>query len=128
MVNEVTLIGNLGKDPETRAFDGGKVLSFSVATTENWKDKNSGEWQQKTEWHNVSVFGGSVDYLADKLKKGMRVYVSGKITTRKWQDKSGQDRYTTSISARTVKPLLPKKSADSPFGDPAVLESDDLPF
>tara|TARA_R110000822_G_scaffold38988_2_gene107530 strand:+ start:1031 stop:1480 length:450 start_codon:yes stop_codon:yes gene_type:complete len=98
-VNKVILIGHLGKDPEVRNFpNGGQVASFSVATSETWKDKQSGERKEKTEWHNVSIFTDGLVKVAEQyLKKGSKVYIEGKIQTRKWQDKDGNDRYTTEV-------------------------------
>jgi single-strand DNA-binding protein len=101
-VNKVILVGNVGKDPESRSFqNGGKVVSFSVATSENWKDKNSGERKDKTEWHNVSIFSEGLARVAEQyLKKGSKVYLEGQLETRKWQDKDGNDRYTTDVVLR----------------------------
>ena len=101
-VNKVILVGNLGKDPESRSFaNGGKVVSFSVATSENWKDKSSGERKEKTEWHNVSIFSEGLARVAEQyLKKGSKVYLEGQLETRKWQDQSGNDRYTTDVVLR----------------------------
>lgn len=98
-VNKVIIIGNLGRDPETRYFpDGGAVTNISVATTDKWKDKQ-GEVQEKTEWHRVSFFGKLAEVAGEYLKKGSQVYVEGKLQTRKWQDKDGADKYTTEIHA-----------------------------
>ena len=101
-VNKVILVGNLGKDPESRTFaNGGKVVSFSVATSESWKDRNSGERKEKTEWHNVSIFSEGLARVAEQyLKKGSKVYIEGQLETRKWQDQSGNDRYTTDVVLR----------------------------
>ena len=101
-VNKVLIIGNLGADPEIRNFpSGGRVLSLSVATSENWKDKNTGERREKTEWHSVSCFDeNSISYAESYLKKGSKVYCEGKLETRKWQDQSGNDRYSTEICLR----------------------------
>ena len=101
-VNKVILVGNLGKDPESRTFaNGGKVVSFSVATSENWKDRNSGERKEKTEWHNVSIFSEGLARVAEQyLRKGSKVYLEGQLETRKWQDQSGNDRYTTDVVLR----------------------------
>jgi len=101
-VNKVILVGNLGKDPESRSFaNGGKVVSFSVATSENWKDKSSGERKDKTEWHNVSIFSEGLARVAEQyLKKGSKVYLEGQLETRKWQDQAGNDRYTTDVVLR----------------------------
>ena len=101
-VNKVILVGNLGKDPESRTFaNGGKVVSFSIATSENWKDRASGERKEKTEWHNVSIFSEGLAGVAERfLKKGSKVYLEGQLETRKWQDLSGNDRYTTDVVLR----------------------------
>ncbi|CAM3095082.1 Single-stranded DNA-binding protein [Sphingomonas antarctica] len=101
-VNKVILVGNLGKDPESRSFaNGGKVVSFSVATSEGWKDKNTGERKDKTEWHNVSIFSDGLARVAEQyLKKGSKVYLEGQLETRKWQDKDGNDRYSTDVVLR----------------------------
>jgi single-strand DNA-binding protein len=101
-VNKVILVGNLGKDPESRSFqNGGKVVSFSVATSENWKDRTSGERKEKTEWHNVSIFSEGLARVAEQyLRKGSKVYLEGQLETRKWQDQSGNDRYTTDVVLR----------------------------
>jgi single-strand DNA-binding protein len=101
-VNKVILVGNLGKDPESRSFaNGGKVVSFPVATSESWKDRNSGERKEKTEWHNVSIFSEGLARVAEQyLKKGSKVYIEGQLETRKWQDQSGNDRYTTDVVLR----------------------------
>jgi single-strand DNA-binding protein len=98
-VNKVILVGNLGKDPESRSFaNGGKVVSFTLATSENWNDKASGEKREKTEWHNVQIFNENIARTAEQyLKKGSKVYVEGKLQTRKWQDQSGNDKYTTEV-------------------------------
>lgn len=98
-VNKVILIGNLGKDPEVRRLNSGApVVSFSIATSESWKDKNTGERKERTEWHNVVVFNEGLAKIAEQyLAKGSKVYVEGKLQTRKWQDQSGNDRYTTEV-------------------------------
>lgn len=99
-VNKVILIGNLGKDPETRYLPSGEaVTNITMATTESWKDKASGEKQEHTEWHRVSFFGRIAEVAGEYLKKGSPCYIEGRIRTRKWQDKEGQDRYTTEILA-----------------------------
>ena len=98
-VNKVILIGNLGKDPEARSMNnGGEVVSFSIATSENWNDKASGERREKTEWPNIVIFNENLGRIAKQyLRKGSSVYVEGQLQTRKWQDQSGGDRYTTEI-------------------------------
>ena len=98
-VNKVILIGNLGADPEIRSFqNGGKVANLRIATSETWKDKNTGERREKTEWHTVALFSeGLVSVAEQYLKKGSKVYIEGKLQTRKWQDQSGADRYSTEV-------------------------------
>ena len=97
-LNRASLMGRLGKDPEIRSMNSGdRVASFSVATGEKWKDKTTGEEKERTEWHNVVVFGPLVNVVEKWLKKGRRVHIEGTIRTRKWQDQSGNDRYTTEV-------------------------------
>lgn len=97
-VNKVILIGNLGADPEVRFMpNGGAVASITIATSESWRDKASGEPREKTEWHRVSLFGKLAEVAGEYLKKGSQVYIEGQLQTRKWQDQSGQDRYTTEV-------------------------------
>jgi single-strand DNA-binding protein len=99
-VNKVILIGNLGRDPEVRTFqNGGKVCNLRIATSETWKDKNTGERRERTEWHSVAIFSEGLVRVAEQyLRKGSKVYVEGKLQTRKWQDQSGQDRYSTEVA------------------------------
>ena len=101
-VNKVILIGNLGRDPEVRSFqNGGKVCNLRIATSETWKDRNTGERREKTEWHTVAIFNENLVRLAEQyLKKGSKVYIEGQLETRKWQDQSGQDRYSTEVVLR----------------------------
>lgn len=98
-LNKVMLIGNLGADPEIRSFqNGGKVANLRIATSESWKDKNTGERKEKTEWHTVAIFSeGLVSVVERYLKKGSKVFIEGKLQTRKWQDQNGQDRYSTEV-------------------------------
>jgi single-strand DNA-binding protein len=104
-VNKVILVGNLGRDPETRYMpDGGAITNISVATTSTWKDK-SGEKQEATEWHRVAFFGKLAEIAGEYLKKGSQVYVEGKLKTRKWQDKDGVDKYTTEVIADAMQML-----------------------
>ena len=104
-VNKVILVGNLGRDPETRYTTGGDpITNVSIATTDTWKDKN-GEKQEKTEWHRVAFFGKLAEIAGEYLKKGSQVYVEGRLQTRKWQDKEGQDKYTTEIVADRMQML-----------------------
>ncbi len=98
-VNKVTLVGNLGQDPETRQMNnGGSVVNFSLATSESWNDKQSGERRERTEWHRIVIFNENLGKIAAQyLKKGSKVYLEGQLQTRKWTDQSGQDRYTTEV-------------------------------
>jgi single-strand DNA-binding protein len=98
-VNKVILVGNLGKDPEARSMNnGGEVVSFSIATSENWNDKQSGERKEKTEWHNIVIFNENLGKIAKQyLRKGSSVYVEGQLQTRKWTDQNGNDKYTTEV-------------------------------
>ena len=105
-INKAIIVGNLGKDPEVRyANNGSAIASITVATSEQWKDKSTGEKQEKTEWHRISAFGRLAEIMGEYLKKGSQVYIEGRIQTRKWQDKSGQDRYTTEIIANELQML-----------------------
>ena len=101
-VNKVILIGNLGRDPEVRTFqNGGKVCNLSVATSETWKDRETGERREKTEWHRVAIMNDGLAGIAEQyLRKGTKVYLAGQLETRKWQDQSGQDRYSTEVVLR----------------------------
>lgn len=107
-VNKVILIGNLGTDPEVRSFpNGGKVCSLRLATSETWKDRNTGERREKTEWHRVEIYAEPLVRVAEQyLRKGSKVYVEGQLETRKWQDQSGQDRYTTEVALRPYRSEL----------------------
>ncbi|KEJ88353.1 single-stranded DNA-binding protein [Sulfitobacter donghicola] len=98
-VNKVILIGNLGRDPEVRSFqNGGKVCNLRIATSETWKDKNTGERRERTEWHSVAIFNDGLVRIAEQyLRKGSKVYIEGQLQTRKWQDQSGADRYSTEV-------------------------------
>ena len=105
-VNKVILIGNLGQDPELRFMpNGNAVANVTIATSESWKDKNTGEAQEKTEWHRVVFFRRLAEIVGEYLKKGSQVYIEGRLQTRKWQDKDGQDRYTTEIVADQMQML-----------------------
>lgn len=101
-VNKVILVGNLGRDPEVRSFqNGGKVCNLRIATSETWKDRNTGERKERTEWHSVAIFSEPLARIAEQyLRKGSKVYIEGQLETRKWQDQSGQDRYTTEVVLR----------------------------
>ncbi len=149
-VNKVILVGTLGRDPETKTFqNGGSLTQFSIATTEKWKDKNSGEQKEHTEWHRI-VAGNRLGEIAQQyLKKGSKVYIEGKLKTRQWTDQNGQERYTTEISASELQMLdskgdsnyqqnqsqntqqgyaQPKPQAQSTAGGGTSDLEDDLPF
>ncbi len=104
-VNKVIIVGNLGRDPEVRTFqNGGKVCNLRIATSENWKDRNTGERRERTEWHSVAIFSEPLARIAEQyLKKGSKVYIEGQLETRKWQDQSGADRYSTEVVLRPYK-------------------------
>ncbi len=105
-INKVILIGNLGQDPETRAMpSGSSVTNLRIATSESWKDKQSGEMKERTEWHSVAMFGRLAEIAGEYLRKGSQVYIEGSLRTRKWQDKQGNDRYTTEIIANDMQML-----------------------
>ena len=105
-VNKVILVGNCGKDPETKYMpSGGAVTNVSIATSESWKDKQSGETKERTEWHNVVFFNRLAEIVGEYVRKGSQIYVEGALRTRKWQDKSGQDRYTTEVVASEMQML-----------------------
>lgn len=138
-INKVILIGNLGQDPEVRTTNNGtKVANLSVATSERWKDKNSGEAKEKTEWHRVVVFGNLAGVLESFARKGSKVYLEGSLQTRKWQDQSGQDKYTTEVvlqgfGGKLV--LLDSRKDDSGWDNPVAdsapattTPDDDIPF
>ncbi|MFC2967630.1 single-stranded DNA-binding protein [Acidimangrovimonas pyrenivorans] len=101
-VNKVILVGNLGRDPEVRSFsNGGKVCNLRIATSETWRDRNTGERRERTEWHSVAIFSEPLAKIAEQyLRKGSKVYIEGQLETRKWQDQSGQDRYSTEVVLR----------------------------
>ena len=120
-VNKVILVGNLGRDPETRyTTSGDAVTNIRLATTDTWKDK-SGEKQERTEWHNIVFYGRQAEIAGEYLKKGRQIYVEGRLQTRKWQDKEGQDRYTTEIIADRMQMLGSREGA----AQPAVSEPPD---
>lgn len=115
-VNKVILIGNLGQDPEVRYMpNGNAVANVTVATSETWKDKNTGEQQEKTEWHRVVMFRKLGEIAGEYLKKGSKVYIEGRLQTRKWQDNNGQDRYTTEIVADNMQ-MLDSRGGSAPMG------------
>ncbi|SDK76511.1 single-stranded DNA-binding protein [Aliiruegeria lutimaris] len=107
-VNKVILVGNLGRDPEVRTFqNGGKVCNLRIATSETWKDRNTGERRERTEWHSVAIFSEPLARVAEQyLRKGSKVYIEGQLETRKWQDQSGQDRYSTEVVLRPYRSEL----------------------
>ena len=127
-VNKVIIVGNLGKDPEIRSFqNGGRVASFSVATSESWKDKTSGERKEKTEWHRVSILNEALVGIAEKyLKKGSKVYLEGQLETRKWTDKEGKDQYTTEVVLRPYRGELTMLDGAA-GGRTAMTMSEDVP-
>jgi single-strand DNA-binding protein len=134
-LNKAILIGHLGKDPESRFMsDGSPVCNFSLATSESWKDKATGEKKEATEWHRISVFGKLAEICGEYLKKGALVYIEGKITTRKWKDKEGVDRYTTEIRADKMTMLGGKQEETPPAAAPQQGGNrfsdmqDDVPF
>ena len=119
-VNKVILVGNLGADPETKYLPSGDaVTNIRLATTDRWKDKASGEMKEATEWHRIAFFGRLAEIAGEYLKKGSQVYVEGRIRTRKWQDKEGQDRYSTEIVADTMQMLGSRSGSGEPRGEPA---------
>ncbi len=114
-VNKVILVGNLGRDPEVRYSPNGQaVANVTLATSESWKDKNTGEKQEKTEWHRIVFFGRLAEIVGEYLKKGAQIYVEGRLQTRKWQDKDGKDRYTTEIVANDMQMLGSRSGAGQP--------------
>jgi len=143
-VNKVILVGHLGKDPEVRYTpSGAAVANASLATAESWKDKTTGEQKEKTEWHRLIFFARLAEIVGEYLKKGSQVYIEGRLQTRKWQDKSGQDRYTTEIVVNDmqmlggrrepeVKGAHNQQSAKPPAGEPQQMsddfDADDIPF
>jgi single-strand DNA-binding protein len=115
-VNKVILVGNLGKDPEVRYMpSGGAVANVTIATSEQWKDKQSGEQRERTEWHNVVFYQKLAEIVGEYLKKGSQVYVEGALRTRKWQDKNGNDRYTTEIIASEMQMLGSRSGGSAAF-------------
>jgi len=117
-VNKVILVGNLGADPETKYLPSGDaVTNIRIATTDKWKDKASGEMKEATEWHRIAFFGRLAEIAGEYLKKGSQVYVEGSLRTRKWQDKDGQDRYTTEIRADSMQMLGARSGGGEPRGE-----------
>ena len=136
-VNKVILIGNLGSDPETRAMpSGSQVTNISIATSESWKDKQTGNQKERTEWHKVVFFGRLAEIASEYLRKGSQVYIEGSLRTNKWQDKDGRDRYTTEIIAKEmqmvgIKPNAPPAQAAKSNATSAPASDqfdDDIPF
>ncbi len=133
-VNKVILIGNLGRDPELRYTASGiPVATFTVATTEEWRDKNTGSKQEHTEWHRVVAWRRLGEICGEYLHKGAKVYIEGKLRTRAWEDKNGNTRYTTEIVAQTIRILSPKTEMpevreEPPFPEETVNEEEDVPF
>jgi single-strand DNA-binding protein len=132
-VNKAILVGTLGKDPEQRYTpNGNAVCNISVATSEQWKDKQTGEKQERTEWHRVSMFGKLAEIAGQYLRKGSQVYLEGKIQTRKWQDKEGKDRYSTEIVADQMQMLGGKRDSSAPAAGETLSQAapfdDDIPF
>lgn len=146
-INKAIIVGTLGKDPETRYMpSGGAVTSIAVATNENWTDKQTGQKQERTEWHNITFFGRLAEIAGEYLKKGSQVYVEGSLRTEKWQDKQGNDRYTTKIIANEMQMLggrpgggsndyspssQQQQSQPQPANQPAPVDDsfdDDIPF
>lgn len=129
-VNKVTIIGHLGADPETRSMpNGSAVTNVRIATSETWKDKQTGDWQERTEWHSVAFFGRLAEIASEYLRKGSPVYVEGKLQTRKWTDKDGVDRWSTQIVAREMQMLGQKREgSERPPTPPAEAFDDDIPF
>lgn len=131
-LNKVQLIGRLGADPETRSMpNGSAVTNVRIATSEAWKDKQTGDWQERTEWHSVAFFGRLAEVAAEYLRKGSQCYVEGKLRTRKWQDRDGNDRYTTEIVANELVMLGGKRSEQPKQDKPAEDfndDSDSIPF
>lgn len=128
-VNKVILIGNLGNDPDVRYTAGGAaVANISLATAESWKDKDTGEKQERTEWHRVVFFGRLAEIVGEYLRKGSQVYVEGRLQTRKWQDKDGNDRYTTEIVANDMQMLGSKSGGSAGFNQSAPESVSDKPL
>ena len=134
-VNKVFLVGNLGADPETFSGDKGDIVNFNIATTEKWIDKETGDAQEKTEWHRIVAFGRTAESCAKYLRKGRQVHIEGKLQTRQWNDKEGAKRYTTEVVALNVQFLgSPAQEAErttptaAPVESAAAASDDDLPF
>jgi len=127
-INKVIIVGNLGQDPDTRYMpSGGAVTNMTVATNESWKDKQTGEQKDRTEWHKVAMFGRLAEIAAEYLRKGSQVYIEGKLQTRKWQDKDGNDRYTTEIVANEMQMLGGRGGAGGAGGGGAPMRDNGPP-
>lgn len=131
-VNKVILVGNMGKDPEIKYMPSGNaVANITVATSEQWKDKQTGEKKENTEWHRIVFFGRLAEIVGEYLKKGSQIYIEGRLQTRKWQDKSGTDKYTTEIIANEMQMLGGKvygaPKSEAPVEQPKDFD-DDIPF
>lgn len=129
-VNKVIIVGNLGRDPEVRSFgNGGKVVNLRIATSENWRDKQTGERKERTEWHSVAIYNEALGKIAEQyLKKGSTVYIEGQLETRKWQDQSGADRYSTEVVLRQFRgelTLLGGRNEGGSGGDGGYNDRDD---
>ena len=130
-INKAIVVGNLGRDPETRYFqDGTAVANFSVATSESWTDKQTGDKKEKTEWHRVVAFGRLAEICSEYLTKGKQVYIEGRLQTREWEDKEGNKKYTTEIIAREMQMLGPPEVSARPKARqaPEQTKEDDIPF
>jgi single-strand DNA-binding protein len=127
-VNKVILVGNLGRDPEVRSFaNGGRVVNLRIATSETWKDRNTGERREKTEWHSVAIFNEALGKIAEQyLKKGSTVYIEGQLETRKWQDQTGQDRYTTEVVVKQFRGELTLLGGRDGGRDSMPMDSDPM--
>jgi single-strand DNA-binding protein len=127
-INKVIIVGNLGADPESRAMPSGSaVTNIRVATSESWKDKNTGDQQERTEWHNVAFFGRLAEISAEYLRKGSQVYIEGKLRTRKWQDRDGNDRWTTEVIANEMQMLGGRPGSGAPAQAPSAAVADGPP-
>lgn len=128
-VNKAIIVGRLGNDPEVRAMpNGDSVATISLATSEKWTDKNTGEQKELTEWHKVVFYGNLADIVAKYLKKGSQAYIEGSIHTRKWQDQSGQDKYSTEIKAKELQMLSSKESGQQQAPPRNESQHNDFPF
>ena len=128
-INKIILIGNVGKDPETRYMQNGDaVTNFSLATSEEWKDKDTGEKKERTEWHRITAWRKLGEICGQYLKKGSMCYIEGKLQTRSWEDKDGNKRYTTEIIANNIQFLGGRNDSQHPRAEPVAQGDDDIPF